>query len=234
MYRVNRYCFDINSAHERLAPRPCFWCPTGYRRFASGLHFACVSLADSLKRGLLLSSITVVKHSAAKSDLFNRRVTPKRFAILLCSLFLAISMPACGDHDHDDHSGHDHHGHDHDGHNHDPNEVMTTLNLTFTPDGEGDPVMATWADPEQDGMPKIDTITLEEGKTYTLTIEVLNELEMPSDVTKELLDELDEQFFFTGESVASPASTSTAAIISQDMLIKMPLVFRWFIQHNQG
>ena len=142
----------------------------------------------------------------------------KRFAILLCSLFLAISMPACGDHDHDDHSGHDHHGHDHDGHNHDPNEVMTTLNLTFTPEGDGDPVTATWADPEQDGMPKIDTITLEEGKTYTLTIEVLNELEKPpEDVTKELRDELDEhQFFFTGESVASPASTSTAAIISQE------------------
>ena len=87
--------------------------------------------------------------------------------------------------------------------------------------------MATWADPEQDGMPKIDTITLEEGKTYTLTIEVLNELEMPAeDVTKELLDELDEhQFFFTGSRSQAQRVRPQRPLLVKSMPIKMPLVF---------
>ena len=116
---------------------------------------------------------------------------------------------------HDDHSGHGHD--DHHGHDHDPNEVMTTVNLTFTPAGGGEPVTAGWADPEADGSPVIDPITLAQGETYTLTIEIWNELENPAeDVTIEIRDELDEhQFFFSGEVIAGPTNSSENALMTQ-------------------
>ena len=124
-------------------------------------------------------------------------------------------------HDHegdfsDDHGDTHEHADHHHGHDHDPTQVMTTVKLTFAPTDEGDAVEATWADPEADGDPRIDTIALKQGVTYELSIVILNELESPvEDVTPELRDELDEhQFFFTGEKVASPSSTSTSPIIT--------------------
>ena len=132
---------------------------------------------------------------------------------LLSILFALFLLPACGGDDHDDHG----HGHGHHGHDHDPNEVITTVKLHFTPAEGGDTVSFTWADPENDGSPTIDPINLTAGTTYAVTVEILNELENPAeDVTVELRDELDEhQFFFTGESVSSPASESSDPIISQ-------------------
>ena len=140
--------------------------------------------------------------------------------LLLTLAFLMLLVPACGhddhDHDHDDH-GHDDHGHDHEGHDHDPNEVMTTLKLSFVPAGGGDALEFSWADPEGDGDPVIDPILLTEGESYAVTIQILNELEMPAeDVTIELRDELEEhQFFFTGDAVSSPAQENESAIITQ-------------------
>ncbi len=133
---------------------------------------------------------------------------------ILCLFFAALLLPACGNEEHDDH---DHHGHDHHGHDHDPNEVMTTVRLNFVPESGGETVTFSWADPENDGSPVIDAITLTEGETYTVNIEVWNELEDPAeDVTIELRDELDEhQFFFTGDAVSSPANESTSAVVSQ-------------------
>ena len=116
---------------------------------------------------------------------------------------------ACGDdHGHDDH---DHHGHDHE------NEVMTTINLTFAPASGGESLKFSWADVEGDGSPVIDDINLVEGETYTLDIQILNELEDPvEDVTIELRDELDEhQFFFTGDAVSGPANDSDMALMTQ-------------------
>ena len=103
---------------------------------------------------------------------------------LLIALLPSLALFGCGDdvgddHDHDDHEGHDH----------DPNEVMTTLKLTFT-DSAGESFTATWADPEDDGSPVIDDITLTNGETYSVAFEVLNELVDPTeDVTPEILDE---------------------------------------------
>lgn len=130
--------------------------------------------------------------------------------IAFLALCLIATLPACGDH-HD----HGHDGHGHDGHDHE-NEVMTTVNLTFTPASGGDSLEFSWADPEGDGNPVIDDITLAEGETYTLGIQILNELEDPvEDVTLELQDELDEhQFFFTGSAVSGPASDSDMALMT--------------------
>ena len=134
----------------------------------------------------------------------------KNVAILL-SMFALTFLVACGDD-----VGHD--DHDHHGHSHDPNEVMTTIKLNFTPEGGGESFTATWADPENDGTPMIDDITLTNGETYTVSIEILNELEMPAeDVTPEILQEKDEhQFFFYGTAVQGPSNTeNTSAVVEQ-------------------
>lgn len=90
-----------------------------------------------------------------------------------------------------------------------PNEVMTTLTLTFTAASSSETLTASWADPELDGAPLIDDIILAEGETYAVILEVFNELEDPTeDVTPEIRDEMDEhQVFFTGSAVVGPCNT---------------------------
>ena len=97
-------------------------------------------------------------------------------------------------------------------------EVITTVVLTFAPNGGGADVVATWADPEDDGNPVIDAITLSDAEDYTLSVEFFNELEEePEDITEEIADEDDEhQIFFTGSAVQSPATGANAeAVVTQ-------------------
>ena len=98
-----------------------------------------------------------------------------------------------------------------------PQEVITTVELTFTPSGGGDSVVARFADPENDGDPIVDPIALADGGNYTLAIRFLNELASPTeDVTEEVLDEADEhQVFIYGDVVDGPASTVPNAILTQ-------------------
>ena len=126
---------------------------------------------------------------------------------LILSAALLLFFAGCGDHvGHDDH----HHGHDH---HH--NEIITAVELTFTPASGGDDVVATWSDPELDGSPVVDAITLEDGESYTVSVRFLNELEEPvEDVTIEIADEAPEhQIFFTGTAVEGPSNTPTAAAV---------------------
>lgn len=90
----------------------------------------------------------------------------------------------------------------------DENEVITTITLTFTPDGDGAAVTASYADPENDGDPVIDAITLTEGTTYGLSVRFLNELEDPAEeITEEVEAEGDEhQVFIYGSAVRGPAT----------------------------
>lgn len=84
-------------------------------------------------------------------------------------------------------------------------EEITTLNLTFTPQGGGTVVNASWKDLDGDGgnAPEISDITLENNKTYLLEIELLNENETPAeDITEEVKEEAAEhQFFYGGTAV---------------------------------
>ena len=91
-----------------------------------------------------------------------------------------------------------------------PNEVMTTVKLTLTPTSGGESFVVTWADPENDGSPVIDDMTLTNGETYTVSVEFLNELVDPTvNVTPEIMDEMDEhQVFFTGTAVEGPCNTA--------------------------
>ncbi|HEU0029126.1 MAG TPA: hypothetical protein VFQ53_00745 [Kofleriaceae bacterium] len=89
-------------------------------------------------------------------------------------------------------------------------EVITTVTLTFTPDGGGTPVTASFDDPDGDGgeLPVIDPIVLTAGTTYDLAVQFINRREEPAeDITLEVRDESDEhQVFFTGSAVDGPAS----------------------------
>ncbi|MBX2843119.1 MAG: hypothetical protein KTR26_15225 [Flammeovirgaceae bacterium] len=86
-------------------------------------------------------------------------------------------------------------------------EEITTLNLTFTPEGGGDIVEATWKDLDGDGgnTPEISDISLANGQSYLMEIELLNENESP---TENITDEVKEkaqvhQFFYTGSAIFS-------------------------------
>jgi len=104
-----------------------------------------------------------------------------------------------------------------DDHHHDHNHgVTTTLKLVLTPAG-GDAVTYTWADPEDDGSPVIDDIVLTDGldTTYTVDVEVWNELEDPAeDVTPEIAElGTEHQLFFTGDAVEGPATGPNAGAL---------------------
>lgn len=94
-------------------------------------------------------------------------------------------------------------------------EVITTVVLTFTPDGGGDAVEASWADPENDGSPVIDAIALAADTTYGLAVSFLNELEEPAeDITVEVAEEDDEhQVFVFGSAVEGPATGTNAEAV---------------------
>ncbi len=84
-------------------------------------------------------------------------------------------------------------------------EVITTLRITFTAEGE-DPVSFEWKDLDGEGgnPPVIDPITLDASKTYTASILLLDEnqavnlLSESYNITLEIEEEADEhQFFYT-------------------------------------
>ena len=109
-------------------------------------------------------------------------------ATLYLCLMLGIGvLTGCDDDDHD---------HDHD---HSEEETIAQVVLVFTTTGDGDVVTATWldADGEGAGTPSIDPINLVEGKTYELSMTLVNTLADPDeDKTSEIQGEDDEHMFF--------------------------------------
>lgn len=81
-------------------------------------------------------------------------------------------------------------------------EVVTNVTLTFTPEGGGSPIIASWvdADGEGSGAPILTDIELAANTTYIMEIELLNELDPDEveDITEEVASESDEHMFFFG------------------------------------
>ena len=105
-----------------------------------------------------------------------------------------------------------------DGHNENPNEVITSLRLTFRPLTGEETFSVSWSDPDLSPIQSVDDIVLQYGRTYRVELEVFNELEIPvDDITPEIRDEMDEhQVFFVGSAVEGPAAvTNPDAIIQQ-------------------
>ncbi len=145
----------------------------------------------------------------------------RRSASLAASLFLIAVMPACADEGHgDEHDDHEH-GHEdetegHDDHGHET-EVISTIELTFTPTGGGDPVVAQFVDPDGDGGQSgmSDEIVLAPSTEYTLDLRFVNALETPEeDITEEIREEAEEHFVLIyGDAVEGPATTLTGGVV---------------------
>ena len=126
---------------------------------------------------------------------------------------IALALPLClltfgcdAEEDADEHGEtEDHHDTEEDDHNHGETEVITRVELTFTPDGGGTPVVAAFSDPDGDGGASgmADMITLAADTTYAVTVTFANELEDPAeDITPEIREEAEEhQVFFHGDAV---------------------------------
>ena len=81
----------------------------------------------------------------------------------------------------------------------DTEETISRIVLTFTPDNGENAITAAWldADGEGSGAPTIDEIKLNEGVTYTLTLELANTLgSTDEDITSEIQEEAEEHMFF--------------------------------------
>ena len=124
----------------------------------------------------------------------------------LCLLGLAMAVPACDSED-DDHG--DEHG---------ESEVISRVTLTFTPDGGGDAVVASFDDPDGDGgmSGSSDAITLAAGTSYTMTVEFVNALEDPAeDITEEIREEAEEHMVLVyGDAVTGPAGVGSNVLVS--------------------
>lgn len=82
-------------------------------------------------------------------------------------------------------------------------ELITKATLTFTPSAGGAPVVVTATDPDGEGVQDITVdgpINLAAAKSYTLSIQLINELAAPTDaeynITEEVEEEGDEHMFF--------------------------------------
>lgn len=128
--------------------------------------------------------------------------------LLTCTAIGALAcFAACGDDDPDPVNGGN------------PPEVITTVNLTFTPAGGGTAIMASFRDPDGPGGddPTVtDPSPLSLGTDYDLDLELLNESEVPTeDKTVEIQAEAEEhQFFFTGDAVGSAITVAYADVES--------------------
>ncbi len=83
-------------------------------------------------------------------------------------------------------------------------ELITTLNLTLTPDGSGNSILLSFQDLDGDGgvAPIIRTSALQANTSYNATVEFLNEQESPAeDITLEVVEEGDEHQVFYSSSI---------------------------------
>lgn len=103
-----------------------------------------------------------------------------------------------------------------DAHEHgDENEIISRVELTFTPGGGGDPLVFQFDDPDGDGgvSGTSDRIELAAGVEYTLAVRFLNGLATPpEDISEEVRAEAEEHFVFVVGDVSGPASSSASAL----------------------
>lgn len=126
----------------------------------------------------------------------------RRFAVLSALAVAMFGMTACDDDEAPEAEN--------------ESEVITTVKLTFTPQGGGDALVyqAIDADGDGPGNIQIDDITLSANATYTVALEFLNELESPAeDITEEVEEEGQEhQIFYT----VDPSNLLSVAYSDQD------------------
>jgi hypothetical protein len=97
-------------------------------------------------------------------------------------------------------------------------EVITTVALTFTPAGLGEPTVVEFDDPDGDGglPPTVDPLDLPPGD-FTLAVAFQNRLEdPPEEITDEVRDESEAHLIlFTGSAVVGPATANATGPLTQ-------------------
>lgn len=134
-------------------------------------------------------------------DMQSDCICPPRVGALAAVLALALSAAACETSDH----------------GHDENEIISLVELTFTPAGGGAPLVFEFNDPDGDGGVSgvSDRIDLAAGVEYSLGVRFVNSLaEPPDDLTEEVKAEAEDHFVFVLGDVAGPASTAAAALVT--------------------
>jgi len=124
-----------------------------------------------------------------------------RVGTFVSALALALSVAACGA----------------DEQPNEENEVISVVELTFTPAGGGAPLVFEFNDPDGDGGASgvSDQIDLVAGVEYTLGVRFVNSLAEPSeDLTEEVKGEAEDHFVFVLGDVAGPASTASPALVT--------------------
>ncbi len=103
-------------------------------------------------------------------------------------------------------------------------ELITKATLTFTPSGGGPSVVANATDPDGEGVQDIEVdgpINLSAALSYTLTIQLINELAQSTDpaynITEEVEEEGDEHMFFFSWTISmirlATVTLTTAAMM---------------------
>lgn len=97
-------------------------------------------------------------------------------------------------------------------------EVISRVELSFTPLGGGDSRVFVFSDPDGDGgiSGVADPVVLSAGTQYELRVTFINELLTPPvDITADIEDEAEEHLVLVlGDGVAGPASTPTTALVT--------------------
>jgi hypothetical protein len=97
-------------------------------------------------------------------------------------------------------------------------EIVSRVELRFTPVTGGDPLVFAFSDPDGDGgvSGSADPIVLALDTEYSLRVAFLNDLaDPPVDITEEVEEEAEEHFVFVlGDGVAGPASSSGTVLVS--------------------
>lgn len=91
------------------------------------------------------------------------------------------------------------------------NEVITTVQLTFTPTGAGAPLTYKWEDLDGDGgaAPVIDMVTLAVNTTYNVQLLLLDKTKNPVDTTSnEVMEEAEDHRFYFEPSAGSNITVS--------------------------
>lgn len=119
-------------------------------------------------------------------------------------LAVAVGLAACGGHD-------DEHGHD------DENEVISRVELTFTPTEGGAPRVFAFTDPDGDGgvSGTADRVELTAGVEYDLAVRFINSIaDPPEDITEEIQGEAEDHLVFVTGDVAGPGSAASPALVT--------------------
>jgi hypothetical protein len=124
-------------------------------------------------------------------------------------LALAVAGPiACGEGGHGDDDGHEHD---------EENEVISRVELTFTPEGGGAPLVFAFTDPDGDGgvSGMADRVELAAGVEYGLAVRFINSIaDPPEDLTEEIRAEAEDHFVFVTGDVSGPASATSPALVT--------------------